>query len=261
MTPFYFLKLTVWIIRIFMYLLIIHQITYLPMKREFWADSWQEGGRKTSFHRSDIHPYILRHLPPEQLANKRLLVPLCGKSVDLMYFRTHAAHVVGVEFITEAVEQFFEEQQLAYEKVGNQYRAEKITLINGDFFQVSKQEVGAIDLIYDRACLVALPLPLRQKYIAKIEELLPIGAQQFVNTLEYFPTKAEPPFSVSPEEVQHYYGHSHSIVQVEDQLVPQHGLKRVWNLDYVKEHGFMLTKDKAVAERLNTSQQLDNSVY
>ncbi len=29
------------------------------MQPEFWQKSWQEGGTKTSFHRRDIHPYVL----------------------------------------------------------------------------------------------------------------------------------------------------------------------------------------------------------
>jgi len=171
-------------------------------------------------------------------------VPLCGKSVDLMYFREHAAHVIGVEFVTKAVEQFFEEQQLPYSKEGNVYFSEKLTLINADFFTVSVNDVGHIDLAYDRASLVALPLDLRIKYIEKVNNLLPIGSAQFVNTLEYHPLKLEPPFSIQPKEVKDYYDNSYSIKHLENRMVENHGLKRVWGLDYVKEHGFLLTKTK-----------------
>ena len=214
------------------------------MEKNFWSESWDLGGHKTSFHRPDVHPYILKYFAPDVLRNKRILVPLCGKSVDLMYFREYAAHVIGVEFVTEAVNQFFEEQQLTYTKVGDTYLAERLTMINSDFFEVSVHEVGHIDFVYDRACLVALPHFLRMRYIEKIEELLPIGAQQFVNTLEYHPLKAEPPFSIHPEEVKDYYNHSHTINHVESPIIDNHGLKRAWGLDYVKEHGFILTKDK-----------------
>lgn len=214
------------------------------MEKDFWSESWNQGGHKTSFHRPDVHPYILKYLSPDVLKNKRILVPLCGKSVDLMYFREYAAHVIGVEFVTEAVNQFFEEQHLPYTKVGDTYFAEKLTMINSDFFTVSVDDVGHIDFMYDRACLVALPPDMRMQYIQKVEELLPVGSQQFVNTLEYHPLKSEPPFSIHPEEVNGYYHHSHTIKHVESLMVDNHGLKRAWGLDFVKEHGFMLTKDK-----------------
>ena len=214
------------------------------MEKTFWVESWDQGGYKTSFHKKDIHPYILKYLTPEVLKGKRILVPLCGKSVDLIYFAKYADHVVGVEFVPEAVDQFFAEQNLPFQKVGNTFFADKITMINGDFFTVSKEEVGHIDLVYDRACLVALPYHLRMKYVSKIEELLPFGSQQFVNTLEYFPLKQEPPFSISPQELGDYYRHSHSIKHLESPIIENHGLKRVWGLDFVKEHGFILTKDK-----------------
>ena len=214
------------------------------MEKKFWTDSWDEGGFKTSFHKLDVHRYILKHLTPGRLKNKRVLVPLCGKSVDLMYFKKYAAQVIGIEFIEEAVKQFFQEQQLPYSKAGNTYYSENLTLINTDFFTVTKEQVGHIDLIYDRACLVALPLNLRHKYLKKVDELLPMGSKQFVNTLQYAPTRPEPPFSIPPEEVKKYYGHSHTIEHLEWDTIPNHGLQRVWGLDYVKEHGFLLTKNK-----------------
>lgn len=212
------------------------------METQFWIDSWNEGGFKTSFHRPDVHRYILKHLTPEFLAGKRVLVPLCGKSVDMVYFKEHAEHVVGVELAEKAVYQFFEEQDISFTRTGNRFEADGITLICGDFFALSTKDVGRIDLIYDRASLVALPEPMRIDYIAKIDELLPIGSQQFVNTLEYAPFRPEPPFSVPRSEVEIYYGQTHHIQHLEQPLMPDHGLIRVWGLDYVKEHGFLLTK-------------------
>lgn len=212
------------------------------MKKNFWENSWDEGGYKTSFHKKDVHPYILKHLPPSKLKNKTILVPLCGKSVDLIYFRNYAHHVIGIEFIKEAIDQFFKEQQLPYKQLANSYFSDKLTIINSDFFNISVNDIGHIDLVYDRAALVALPPDLRTKYIKKIQELLPVGAQQFINTLEYYPTKLEPPFSITPKEVSSYYGHSHVITHIENQNIENHGLKRVWGLEYVREHGFIATK-------------------
>lgn len=83
---------------------------------------------------------------------------------------------------------------------------------------------------------------MRLQYIQKIHKLLPAHSQQFINTLEYFPIQAQPPFSISAEEVAQYYGQSFSIEHLEAPLVPKHGLIRAWGLEYVKEHGFLLTR-------------------
>jgi len=98
------------------------------------------------------------------------------------------------------------------------------------------------DLICGGAALVALPLDLRRRYIAKVQELLPVGAQQFVNTLEYAPLLPEPSFSITPAEVAAYYGETHQIQHLEAPLLPEHGMVRKFGLSYLKEHGFLLTK-------------------
>ena len=61
------------------------------MEPQFWIHSWERGGSCISFHRPDIHPYVVKYVTPGFLAGKRVLVPLCGKTVDLLWFRQHAA--------------------------------------------------------------------------------------------------------------------------------------------------------------------------
>ncbi|MCE7986492.1 MAG: thiopurine S-methyltransferase [Caldilinea sp. CFX5] len=219
------------------------------MEAQFWIDSWHIGGAKTSFHRRDIHPYLYKHLPPATLQGKRVLAPLCGKTLDLLYFRDHAAHVIGVELVEMAVQQFFAEHDLPFVQRGNRYEAERLTLICGDFFALTPADVGPLHLSYDRASLVALPLPMRLRYIQQVQALLPVGGQQFVNTLEYAPLLPEPPFSITPEEVAAYYGATHQIQHLEAPLLPDHGMVRKFGLTYLKEHGFLLTKQAAA--RLN----------
>lgn len=212
------------------------------MEKQFWIESWDEGGFKTSFHRKDIHPYILEYLTPEKLKGKRVLVPLCGKSIDLVYFQKYASHVVGVELAEKAIYQFFEEQKIDFTKQGNRFESDKLTILNTDFFALNQLDIGEVDLVYDRAALVALPLSMRMNYIEKMKNILAPNAQQFVNTLEYFPIKNEPPFSISPKDLLSYYGAAFEIEHLTSPLIPNHGLIRCWGLDYVKEHGFLLTK-------------------
>ncbi|MEZ4294715.1 MAG: hypothetical protein R3B70_07040 [Polyangiaceae bacterium] len=212
------------------------------MEPQFWLDSWKLGGSKTSFHRRDIHPYALTYLPPAKLAGKRVLVPLCGKTLDMAYFREHAAHVIGVEIAEDAIFQFFAEQHIPVVREDHRFEARRLTILCKSFFDLTRADVGHIDIVYDRAALVALPLPMRTRYIEKIEELLPPGGQQLINTLEYGPLLAEPPFSIPPDEVRSYYGATHDIEHLEQPLLPEHGMVRKFNLDFLREHAFLATK-------------------
>jgi thiopurine S-methyltransferase len=225
------------------------------VEAEFWLDSWEREGGCIGFHRKDIHPYVQTYAPAELLRGKRVLVPLCGKTNDLMWFRQHAAHVVGVELVQKAIGQFFSEQNLPYEQPDeSRYEAERLTILNRDFFSLQPDEIGPIDLVYDRAALVALPLDLRLRYIRKLNELVPVGSQQLLITLEYAPTLAEPPFSITPAEVADYYGAAYAIDHIEQPELPQHGMVRKFKLDFLKEHAFLLTRTQDSGLRIQDEE-------
>jgi len=221
----------------------VHTILLLfrLMEKQFWVTSWELEGHHTSFHRKDVHPYVTRHLPPAALQDKCVFVPLCGKTLDLLYFRQYAHHVVGVELVEKAVLQFFEENQLAYRRDGSRFISDKLTILCQDFFALTRQDVGPVDLVYDRAALVALPPTLRQAYLRQLETLVPVGAEYFLNTLEYAPELPSPPFSITPAEVAAYFPNYH-IDHVEQPQVPTHGMVRKYNLTFLIEHGFLMRK-------------------
>lgn len=216
------------------------------MQAEFWLESWNEGGSKTSFHRKDVHPYAKTYAPVYWLKGKRVLLPLCGKDNALMWFREHADHVIGIELAEKAAQQFFDEQNLPYHKTTDQrYEAERLTIINRDIFDLHPDDIGRIDFVYDRAALVALPEDMRQQYRQKIDEFMGIGSQCLVITLEYAPFEIPtPPFSITPAEIDCYYGDNYAIEHVEQPEVPNHPMIRKMGLQFLKEHGFMLTKLK-----------------
>jgi hypothetical protein len=92
------------------------------MQPDFWLESWQLGGTKTSFHRPDFHPYVRAYTPDYFLRGQRVLVPLCGKDNALMWYRDRAEHVIGIELAEAAIKQFFQEQNLPYRKTtGGRY--------------------------------------------------------------------------------------------------------------------------------------------
>ena len=220
------------------------------MHADFWLESWDVGGTKTSFHRKDIHPYARTYTPPSFLKGKRALMPLCGKDTTLVWFREHAAHVVGIELAQKAIHQFFEEQDLSYTKTEDgRYESDGLTIINRDIFSLSPDDVGPIDFVYDRAALVALPEDMRVRYRQKIDEFMAIGSQCLVITLEYAPPIGPtPPFSITPGEINTYYRENYMIDHVEEPLLPEHRMVAKFNLNYLVEHGFMLTKVRNCSE-------------
>ena len=60
--------------------------------------------------------------------------------------------------------------------------------------------------------MVALPQEMRQRYAAKMGEILPAGCQTFLVTFEYDQSEMSgPPFSVVQKEVRQVYGTNFSI--------------------------------------------------
>lgn len=213
------------------------------MEASFWFKSWDLGGFYTSFHRPDIHPYVLQYMNPEEIEGKNILVPLCGKTVDMMYLSQFANQVIGVEIVEKAIMQFFEENNLSYEHPDEEtYISGNITILKTDFMALTKERIGKIDWILDRASLVALPYEMRVDYMKTLDRISEVGTKQLVVTLEYFPLIHSAPFCITPEEVENYYGAGHVINHVEKPNLPNHGMVRKWGLDYLIEHGFVLTK-------------------
>lgn len=213
------------------------------MQPAFWRESWQLEGTKTSFHRPDIHPYVLDYAPPPFLAGKRVFVPLAGKTNDLDYFRRHADYTVGVELVEKPIRQFFEEHDLLYATEGDGvFRTAGMKFLQRDLFELTPEDVGPVDFVYDRASLIAFPEDMRRQYLRKMDELTGVGSRTLLITLEYAPLLDEPPFSLGAEEIRDYYGEKYDIEHVEWPERPGHGMQRKYGLDYVREHGFWLTK-------------------
>ncbi len=176
------------------------------MDREFWLARWEEGG--IGFHRGEVHP-DLRTFLDQWLdeAHHCVLVPLCGKSVDISFLAGRGHETAGVEIAAKAVAAFHEEQRLrpfVDEDEGFKvHTSPGITIYEGDFFDLSEDIAGTFDRVWDRAALVALSEARRPAYVAKLRELLRPGAKILLNTYLYDQSRMDgPPWSVSPDEVR-----------------------------------------------------------
>jgi len=180
------------------------------MQPEFWHKKW--ASNQIGFHLPQVNPYLQRHWPELAIpARARVLVPLCGKSLDLLWLAGQGHRVLGIELSQTAVENFFSEQQLAPEvsdagafKV---YRAGAIELWCGDFFALTARDVADCAALYDRAALIALPPPMRERYGAHLQQILPAELRGLLITLDYDQAQLPgPPFAVEDDEVQRSWG-------------------------------------------------------
>ncbi|RXZ36109.1 thiopurine S-methyltransferase [Oxalobacteraceae bacterium CAVE-383] len=183
------------------------------MEADFWLERWRDG--RTHFHQNNITPQLPRHWPSLGLAaGSRVLVPLCGKSLDMLWLARQGMRVLGVELSQLGVEQFFAEnglQAAVHESAaGSHYVAGGIEIIHGDIFKLDAPTLAGCDGVYDRAALIALPPPMRAPYVKHVYAQLPPRYRGLLITLDYRQALMNgPPFSVPDDEVQALYrGHS-----------------------------------------------------
>ena len=193
------------------------------MRINFWIKAW--GAGNIGFHQADIHPALKKYWPGLEAGNS-VLVPLSGKSRDLLWLEKRGIDVIGVEFIESAVLDFFRENKLDWEETVQyghpcyRVRGRNIRIFVTDFIQFANEYDGQpMDSLYDRAALVALPQDMRPDYIAACEKLLAASAQGLLVTMEYEPTVMEgPPFSVPCEEVERLWKGQLALVEQVDML-------------------------------------------
>lgn len=175
------------------------------MAHTFWIERWEKG--EIGFHRDGVHDFLPAHWPALGVAKgAKVLVPLCGKSRDMVWLAQAGHEIVGVELSPLAVDDFFREQGLeaTTEPVGSFVvrRAGPYTLWCGDFFELPPEAVEGVDACYDRAALVALPSALQPRYAEKLAQLLPEGAATLLVSLWYPEGElAGPPFSTPLAQV------------------------------------------------------------
>jgi thiopurine S-methyltransferase len=189
------------------------------MEPKFWQERWARN--QIGFHLPEVNPYLQRHWPPMPEGAK-VLVPLCGKSLDLMWLASQGLRVLGVELSEQAVEAFFSEQNLtpriAERGVFKVYQAGLIEIWCGDFFALGAEALGDCTALYDRAALIALPPLMRTRYTEQLNRLLQPGCQGLLITLDYDQTqKAGPPFAVPDEEVRVLLGELWVLEVLEEQ--------------------------------------------
>ncbi|WP_144095654.1 thiopurine S-methyltransferase [Croceicoccus sediminis] len=197
------------------------------MEADFWHARWD--AMEIGFHEGTANELLVRHLPALNLApGSRIFVPLCGKAQDMVWLAGQGFEVVGVELSAKAVGQFFEEMDVEPDIAGHgpltRFSAGSITIYSGDLFALDGAALGAVDAIYDRASLVAMPGSMRDSYSRQLRALAP-SASRLLITFAYDQAQMEgPPFSIDTAEVERLFAENYDLTCLEERAV-EGGLK------------------------------------
>ncbi|MGC3872452.1 thiopurine S-methyltransferase [Halomonas sp. GXIMD04776] len=171
-----------------------------------WIERWREG--RIAFHRDETHPQLMRHWPALHIpTGGKVLVPLCGKSLDMRWLAQRGYPVLGIEISSEAIEQFVSEGEGEVSRYHHGpfdiWRQGSVELWCGDFFQLHIDNTREIQAFYDRASLIALRPAARQRYAFHLAQLLSPGVRGLMITItrSILPEKG-PPYHVESDEVR-----------------------------------------------------------
>ena len=183
----------------------------LQQEQQQWWARWQEG--RIGFHLPEVNPLLIRYVHslvtdthPDETSC--ILVPLCGKSKDLIWLQSYFHQVIGVELVPQAVKAFFKENQItpthSLKNPFVTYQHANLALLQGDIFQMTSKhlEDQPIQAVFDRASLIALPDELRKNYVELLRGLVSPNTKLLLVTLAYEEgVISGPPHSVPENEI------------------------------------------------------------
>lgn len=185
------------------------------MQPEFWLDRWRCG--QTGFHQSAVEPNLREFWPALAVpTGSRVFVPLCGKTLDILWLREQGYVVVGVEIADGALQAFCMENGVPARRRSlpdfDLYQAENLELLRGDFFALTPALLGDVAAIYDRGALISWAPNLRARYAEQLAVLTGPGTKTLLVAVEYAQAEMHgPPFSLQPTEIHRLYAHNHQI--------------------------------------------------
>lgn len=214
------------------------------MDADFWQQRWHNN--ETAFHQQSTNPYLQRFWPQIK-PGKNVFVPLAGKSRDMLWLAERGHQVLGIELSAAAIAAFFQEAGLSPQVTKNKtfeiWETANIRLLCGDFFDLDRSYLAAIETVYDRASLIALPAMMRARYASRMLSLLTPAAPMLLITLEYDQLEMNgPPFAVFEQEVRSLYEEAYAIsLLLDHDALDEAPRFRKKGLTWLKEKVYRLT--------------------
>jgi thiopurine S-methyltransferase len=183
-------------------------------ENNLWLERWKN--REIGFNQNKVNHFMVKYFEQLDLKDEsKVLVPLCGKSIDISWLLAEGYDVLGIELSETAVIELFEELNITpnISKVGELilYATENLNVFVGDIFKVSSAMLGKVDAIYDRAAIVALTKELRMEYTAHLRAITN-NAPQLLLCFEYDQSLMNrTPYSVEETEVKKHYAEHYEL--------------------------------------------------
>ena len=217
------------------------------MEPSFWHERWSKD--EIGFHQPAPNEHLRNYAGELGVSpGQTVLVPLCGKSLDMLWLAEQGYRVCGIEISRRAVLDFFQENGLQYDVIpsddGERYHSDRIDIFCTDFLDLEPDALPPIDGVYDRAALVALPPEMRPPYVRRLDSLIRPGMKTLVITLQYPQDEMKgPPFSVTGDEVLKLFGPRYETRQLHSaDCLAREPRFREKGLSRLEEHVFLLSK-------------------
>jgi len=218
------------------------------MELSFWKSKWNKG--ETGFHMQEVYLPLKQYISHFNLSDlSTICVPLCGKSLDVLWLSEQQNYqIIAAEISGIAVNQMMKTSPYSFNKLQKGpftvYKHDRLQIWEGDFMKLHPKWIPEIDLIYDKAALIALPSYQRTDYVRQIKSLIKRKGQIFQQTFEYNQSEMDgPPFSVPQKELQKLYGTAFDIELLYEksanQLLQRFGKRGLQS--YLKEKIYRLT--------------------
>lgn len=258
-----------------------------PDRLTAWQARWD--ANQTSWHIQDPNLFLRRYLrellPAEAQTvpgmGPRVLVPLCGKTVDMAFLARGGFRVVGVDGVKKALDEFAEEHAVTLPSGGKTMlvnlppaidpqlfhasavlisahpdepvrtqAAPPVLLVQGDFLKLGPGEAEALvpfDAAFDRGGLVAVAPADRVQYANVMAGLIAPGGRVLLVVCEHEPFhggKLGPPFQLTESEVHELFASNFDIKLAcrEDTIDEPPGGMRGRGVDHFYECVYMLTR-------------------
>jgi len=201
-------------------------------KPQFWLEQWENN--KIGWHRDTVNKFLIKYI--HELtggrSNLRVFVPLCGKSIDMLWLADQGHNVIGVEIAKQGIESFFEENSLTFsaEKVKlaaavdpvDVYKCteKQITIFSCDLFALTEEDVGGrFDAIWDRGSLSTMQPAVDnqgRRYTEKMRSLLADDGNYMLESHYYEVDRGDRPPACVPDELRNeIYGEDFIIKELE----------------------------------------------
>lgn len=190
-----------------------------------WLQLWKDR-QQDDFHLLAANPLLIRFWPTLKACRcQRILVPLCGKSMDMVWLSEQGYEVIGIELSPIAVKAFFAENRLKAkrQRIGNfvRWRAGNISIWCGDYFSMTAKQLGQIDAVLDRAALTALASETRKAYIDQLVKLTESDTRIMLFTLEVIDKATDQSAKPIDKELTELCKDSYTIKLLYSEIIPK----------------------------------------